>query len=293
MGYNHKLVSEALTADKEGRVDGPCFAIMDMRDKLRSAVRGLNFVSRDKKSVWVYRTDQPYCLGWIGYGDYRQGGDGTEMYVVHSRTISNGKYGDYNEQHYMKMSTNIDTAIRNAKKFLRPMSPQDIAATRLRDASNAVDKVVSQAKDTVRGLQEKVIDATNSYYRQNTHSKLLGELRHLLTINHEFVDPEFGANLQAFFDASAEAEQLSNRAVPMWFVRVYERLGTQSFDVIEIDKVQDVWGAKISDEVRHYTDETLPVEIMQKLSVLNMLSKDDFVDDVGFAAGEGMFYVVR
>ena len=70
MGYNHKLVSEALTADKEGRVDGPCFAIMDMRDKLRSAVRGLNFVSRDKHGSKVtpipLRENGDFGVEWPG-----------------------------------------------------------------------------------------------------------------------------------------------------------------------------------------------------------------------------------
>jgi hypothetical protein len=49
----------------------------------------------------------------------------------------------------------------------------------------------------------------------------------------------------------------------------------------------------MSDDVSRYTADDLPEEIMQKLSVLNILSKDDYVDDVGFSAGEGMFYVVR
>lgn len=289
----HTRVSTVKEAEQEGRVDGPCFAVMELRDKLTSAMRGLHFVNRDKKSLWVCRADQPYCLGWIGYGDYRRGGDGTEMYVVHARTISNGKYGDHNEQHYMKMSTNIDMALRNCKKFLRVYSPSEIARSRLRDASNAVDTVVSKTKEELSRLHEKVIDAQSSYYRTNHNSALLNELKHLLTTGHEFVDPTFRENLSSYFTTMDEVASLSNRSVPMWFVRVYERMGQQMFDVTAIDKAESAWNATVSDEAERYTAETLPDEIMQKLSVLNILSADDFVDDVGFNAGEGMFYVVR
>ena len=79
----------------------------------------------------------------------------------------------------------------------------------------------------------------------------------------------------------------------MWFVRVYERMDQQMFDVIDIDNAESNYNVEISDDVKRYTSDTLPEDIMQKLSVLNILQANDYVDDVGFSAGEGMFYVVR
>jgi len=79
----------------------------------------------------------------------------------------------------------------------------------------------------------------------------------------------------------------------MWFVRVYERREQQVFDVIAIDKAESPYSAEISNDVKRYTTDTLPEDIMQKLSVLNILQANDYVDDVGFSAGEGMFYVIR
>ena len=135
--YDHKLVSEALTIS--GTVGAECVTSFAERvcKELRVKMHG-----RDRQSYWLYRDDCPYCLGWVGYGDYRNGGDGTNMYVVNARTIENGKYSDYSPQYFMKMSTNIDTAVRNAKKFIRMMSPIELAQTRLKDATEAVDKVV-------------------------------------------------------------------------------------------------------------------------------------------------------
>jgi hypothetical protein len=37
------------------------------------------------------------------------------------------KYADHNDQHYMAMSINLDTAVRNAKKYFRPLTTKDMA----------------------------------------------------------------------------------------------------------------------------------------------------------------------
>tara|TARA_R110000772_G_scaffold267792_1_gene392639 strand:- start:33 stop:563 length:531 start_codon:yes stop_codon:yes gene_type:complete len=175
------------------------------------------------------------------------------------------------------------------------MSPQELAGTRMRDASNAVDKVVDVARDEFTEIRNKVIDVESSLYssRTNESSGLLNELRHLMNSNHEFIDVMFGENLTTFFAKQDELIRLKGRTVPMWFVRVYERMGQQTFDVIDIDGAENTYSTEISDDIKRYTADTLPEDIMQKLSVLNILQPNDYVDDVGFSAGEGMFYVVR
>ena len=229
--YDYKLVSEALT--KGGTVTDNTIGVTQVTPFAERVCRELRvkMQPRDRNSYWIYRDDCPYCLGWVAYGDFRNGGDGTDMYVVQSRTIVNDKYSDYSPQYFMKMSTKIDVAVRNAKKFLRMMSPQEIAGTRLRDASNAVDGVVDAARNEFTEIRNKVIDVETSLYssRTNVGSALLNELRHLINSNHEFVDADFGQNLTAFFTKQDELVALQNRTVPMWFVSVYERMGQQMF----------------------------------------------------------------
>ena len=263
----------------------------------------VRMILRDSRSYWLYRDDCPYILGWIGYGDYRDGGDGTPMYVVQARTIVNGKYNPYSSQYFMKMSTNVDVALRNAKKFIRMMSPQELAAIHMQDASDAVDSVVEAAGNQFTEIRKKVIDVVGHSLLPNEGSTLLNELRHLMNSNHEFIDASFSDNLATFFAKQDELVRLRNRIVPMWFIRVYDRMEQQVFDVIDIDKAKYSTSVhiiasrpaniKISDDVSRYTADNLPEEIMQKLSVLNILQAGDYVDDVGFSAGEGMFYVVQ
>tara|TARA_R110000764_G_scaffold173230_1_gene259959 strand:+ start:1625 stop:2503 length:879 start_codon:yes stop_codon:yes gene_type:complete len=289
--YEYQLVSDALTNSPKEMLDNEATTLAarvckELRVKMHP---------RNSASCWIYREDCPYILGWVGFGDYRDGGDGTPMYVVQARTIVNGKYAEYSKQYFMKMSTNFDVAVRNAKKFIRMMSPQELAGTRLRDASNAVDSVVDAAKGEFTEIRNKVIDVEQSLYssRTNEGSTLLNELRHLMNSNYEFIDAMFGERLTDFFAKQDELNRLKGRTVPMWFVRVYERMDQQMFDVIDIDNAESSYKVEISDDVKRYTTDTLPEDIMQKLSVLNILQANDYVDDVGFSAGEGMFYVVR
>ena len=290
MSYEYKLVSAALTEHRTVTSE----EATDFANEVAKTLR-LKLHPRDSQSYWVLREDCPYVLGWVGHGDYRNGGDGTKMYVVQSRTIRNGKYSDYSPQYFMAMSVNEKSALRNAKKYIRMMSPIELAESRLRDASNAVDQVVSDARTEYSHAKNQVFQVDLSMYGAKVErgTPILNELQHLLTINHEFVDPTFGEKLRDMFAKGEQLETLSNRTVPMWFVRVYERMGAQHFDVTTVDRGQYAYQTQVSENVQRFTADTLPAEIMQKLSVLNILDADEYVDDVGFNAGEGMFYVVR
>ena len=294
-GYTYTLVSDALTyaSDINQSPRGETSALTwDVLEpfvvKVCKDMR-VKACPKDWRSCYIYREDFPYVLGWIGYGDWRMSGSRTPMYIVQARTIDNGKYDTYSPQFFMKMSANFDVAVRNAKKFLRIMSPQELASTRLQDASNAVDNVVDVARTEFAEIRGKVIDLSEGYSvigsSTGQGSILLNELRHLMNSNHAFLDSTFG-------DKQAELIRLKTRVVPMWFVRVYERMDQQVFDVISVGKNREL-KMPTSGDVTRYTTDTLPEDLMQKLSVLNILQANDYVDDVGFSAGDGMFYVVR
>jgi hypothetical protein len=88
----------------------------------------------------------------------------------------------------------------------------------------------------------------------------------------------------------------------MLYIKVYERLGKRTFDVIDIGRVAT---GKEEDASMHYhtlkdkalkkyDDDTLPEYIIGKISVLSMVDVDTYVDDVGFRSKiENTFYVVR
>ena len=88
-------------------------------------------------------------------------------------------------------------------------------------------------------------------------------------------------------------QQRKEKPVNVWFVRVFERFGRQSFEVVGVDNAENNWNAKAHDEIHRYNSDTVPEELAGKLSVLNMLQDKQYVDGVGQNCGEGMFYVCR
>jgi tetrahydromethanopterin S-methyltransferase subunit F len=46
-------------------------------------------------------------------------------------------------------------------------------------------------------------------------------------------------------------------------------------------------------EIKRYTEAEMPEDILGKVSVLNITDVDEYVEDVGYNTGDGMFYVVK
>tara|TARA_R110001606_G_scaffold246131_1_gene394220 strand:+ start:37 stop:897 length:861 start_codon:yes stop_codon:yes gene_type:complete len=259
-----------------------------LKTKVSEAFRGVSFAKMGGNRLWVYYPDEPYPMGYIGYGDFRTETVGDDQYIVGSRTIINDKYGSYQDQHNMKMTVNVETAIRNAKRFLRNFSPQEMAKSKLRTVCSQSQDSLGDISTEYRNKMRELFD----HESRNTN-KMLTELRNLVDTGHEFVDAAFGSELRAMFELSDNEKALKDKPIHMYFVRVSEKFGKQTFDVGTIDNVQkSSYHVEMSNEFKRYTDD-LPEEIMGKLSVLTMVENDSYVDDVGYRAAEGMFYVVR
>ena len=259
-----------------------------LKTKVSEAFRGVSFAKMGGNRLWVYYPDEPYPMGYIGYGDFRTETVGEDQYMVGSRTITNDKYGSYQDQHNMKMTGNLDTALRNARRFLRNFSPQEMAKSKLRTVCSQSQDSLGDISTEYRNKMRELFD----HESRNTN-KMLTELRNLVDTSHEFVDAAFGSELRAMFELSDNEKALKDKPIHMYFVRVSEKFGKQTFDVGTIDNVQkSSYQVEMSSEFKRYTDD-LPEEIMGKLSVLTMVENDSYVDDVGYRAAEGMFYVVR
>jgi hypothetical protein len=264
--------------------------LFEFMDGISKAIRGVKFAPRFACERWVYMPGEPYPMGWIGYGDYRTNTIGEQTFTVCSRKIANGKYGDYHDQHNMKMSAKLVTAVRNAKKFLSNYSPIEVARIHVPTMRAAI-------MDTRRDLKQKVTDDAQNIGLptpvdvDEERGTLLNELRHLLDTGHEFVDVGYSAKLRTMFESMKEHDDVLGQ-VNANFVRGYERFGQQAFDVVPVDSVADYFGSKVQEEVVRYTDD-LPEEIRGRVAVLSMLADETYVDGVGYRVNESMFYVLR
>lgn len=296
MTFRHKLVSEALTEEKRWTSSwaeaDQSESIKILKSNIASSVRGMQFIMRDRASLYMYIEGNPYCLGWVSAGQKPEPFDGEQSrwsteYTVSSPNIVNNRYSDYNDEHYTKTTGSCATALRHIKRYMRPYSPRDMLMVTFSDVVSKVTSVAFTARQDLRASVETMFNIS-SY---TPDSPLLTELRHLVKAGHTFLSPAFSADLAKYFELKDNSSALSGREVPMWFVRVYECMGAQKFETVYIANATSAY-TSTSNTVDRYEADNLPDHIMGKLSVLNMLADGEYVDGVGYRAGEGMFYVV-
>ena len=241
------------------------------------------------------------CMGWIGYGDYlKYSTPDNYSYVVYSRHIKNRKYDGYqSEQYYMAQSINESTAIKNCKRYLRNYNTVEMADIQLRDVKQGAIKTVREIDEEARNALENVFQFAK--YRPDS-SNMFKAMRHILNSGIELPDKTFQDELVKAYEKYDNYLIHKTKRVNMLYIKVYERLGKRTFDVIDLgtvatgkDEDTSLHYHTLKDkDVVKYDDDTLSEYIVGKISVLSMVDPDTYVDDVGFRSKiENTFYVVR
>jgi|TARA_R110000744_G_scaffold299402_2_gene408801 hypothetical protein len=253
-----------------------CFA-----DAISKAIRGVKFGvvdGKEHREVHVYTEGQPFTMGYIGYGDWRDNGfEHIDHYNVVSPNITNEKYS-YGDPRHRKMSTKLDVALKTAKRFFRNLTPEQMAKNEVIGIRQSAHRVRNKLKE----------DKDIRYSKILRGNAVLPEFRHMINQGYEFVDQRFGEEVQAYITSIDEYAEAKAKGLNVAFIRVFEKFGEQTFQVVNIGSLED--RPKYSDAIE-YTSATLPEDLMGKLSALNMLQKDEYVEDVGFNSGDGLFYV--
>ena len=267
--------------------------IQDFMKGIRRAFRGVLFTpdAGDKRRVYVHMPNDPYVMGYIGYGDFLTTAKAMQnSYVISSRHIMNYKYADYNDQHYMAMSINLDTAVRNAKKYLRPLTTKDMALDQWTESD-----MRRKSKDTKSAMEVKRNNALSDLLAKSNrtlnidYNPMLEYMRTLVTVGHEFTDKELESSLLNYFALEKDVNALSGNDVDVDYVRVYEKYGKQVFDVVPLIR-EDSYRSTLGNLIT-YDKDKVPKDVMGKVSVLSMVENGHWVDDVGYRVDATMFYV--
>ena len=263
-----------------------------MATRLASAMRGISFAWKRETSsspeLWVYMKDMPYTMGFIGYGDFNTHVSGAEdEYAVYSHPIENNKYSDYSTPYHMVRTIHETKAVKNACKWLRNPSAYDIASLHIHDAKRKFN-------DIGYDLSQKLRNLSSTMYNED---KLAKEFKSILDSGYEFIDKSFGGAVSDFLEAYDVSRARDRKTLSLYHVRVYMEDERQKFDVVPFDNVHTnsfTTGVdNPSSIVSTYTEDTIPEDIMGKLSCLTMLKQGEFVDDVGYKESNGCFYVTQ
>lgn len=263
-----------------------------MADALTKKVRGYKISPKDANSIWVYRPQDTYAMGWVTYNDMFQHGTGECRHAVYSPNIHNGKYS-YGDNCFMSSALHFNKGLLNACKYLRPLNAKQV----LHQVQSRFCRAVHNAKDEAKIRASKITNKidTDVFGRTRLNQAPLNrELANILRSDYEFVDKELEAQLIEAFEATKEhKESRALHDVEHMFIEVIQSQGAnlyRGFNTVvqnsALFRHNDSDGNKVS-----YTQEELPEKLFGAMSVLSMVEEGQYVSGVGYRAGENMFYI--
>jgi hypothetical protein len=237
----------------------------------------------------VYRAGDVYAMGRIGYHnpnlEGRHNNTDDSAYTVYSRDIENTKYRTHNAAYRTRASKRMNAAVTLALKHLKTCTPVEIANESKLDYSL---KATSRNREVSSKLQDVKYELSRN--SSSLASMVLDELLAAKNKGYSFDSPKVKEYIEKYEAAYTEYEADGNRKVSSYNVRLYEKAGVAMADVMLFSDVAD---GSLPTNLQTIPVADMPEDIAGKLAVLDMLSKDDYVEGVGVNVGKGVYWVDR
>jgi hypothetical protein len=245
--------------------------------------------AKSRPSVWVYHPNKSLCMGWIGYGNFKVNGSGQDTFVIHSRNIENNKYTLHNDQFYMVQNKQLDTAVRNARRYLRDYTPEELAKEYKTLAAN-------HWGSTNREFAYSITTTRNEITKERHGDLLMRELLHLAASGHTWLSADFANNVNELAKIDAEkreAEASRDKRMYLVTTEIPFRGGGVEYRVCPVEDITATGGGTEHTNHELFTDQTIDRELVGKLAVLEMCEIDQWVDGVGYKPVDNVYYVCR
>lgn len=237
--------------------------------------------------MFVYMDDFPCDLGRISWADNGvQSGECT--YGVYSRKIQNAKYAMHRDQHHMVMTSDVEKAVKNARKHLVPYTTRELAQVFYEPLHNNVSKVLD-------GVKTKAHDGAREV--SNNRMAILQEVEFLKKQGVQFVTPVFRELSEKVEQLLSDYREQESRKVSAVFVRFKQVGDTTYADIQEVHNVREIrWDVQMNttdaQAISCPADE-LPQDIAGQIAVLNILENEGYVSGVGMKVDDKTFWVER
>ena len=286
-----KLVRDLEKPNTE-KVYSPNLDVQMMADALTKKVRGYKTAPKSLESMWVYRPQDTYAMGWIRYGDVFDGGTGEKRNAVYSPNAHNGKYS-YGDNCHMSSALHFDKGLLNACKYLRPPTAKQVVEQVQRDFARGVSRSYDEVKTKAHKITNKIDTDVFGRTRLNT-APLKRELANILKSDYEFLDKELEVQLIEAFEAVKELQDGRDiHDKDHTFIQVVQSQGANQYRGFK--KIAQHYRLYTFDDSAEnkiaYTQEELPERLLGAMSVLSMVEEDQYVAGVGYRAGANMFYI--
>jgi hypothetical protein len=242
-------------------------------------------------TLFLHYPNDPYALGKVEWGDPYDGGDGSARYAISSPRIRNCRYSSGRSQFYMRVTDACRKAVKIVKENLTPLTMEELGSISLYSVSQQLSEVLGESQQKADQIADDIFGAT---YVPRRAGNLMREIRHLLDIDHNFLDVSLQQQFTDYFQLKGEHEELKSEVKDqtVTFVYVRDRLGKQVYDAMQTSDISHYTRKMLPETIQNYNDDTLPDDLRGKLGVITTLDVGQFVDGVGMRTDERLFYVV-
>ena len=192
--------------------------------------------------------------------------DGENKYWVRSRLIRNEKYGRWNtSQHQSKSSKHMKNIVKEATKYLKPLSYEEVA----NEYSNGIERAIN---DMQGRAQRKAY-----VHMKQEFADVFPELLHMHNTGYTPATPKMAQAIAFAVENKEELEKYYNyqpKKVMVW-VRPNSVVYEIDKELKQVNSVQE-----------------LPEYLHQKIFVLDITDKGQFVEDVGIKQDTGIYWVL-
>lgn len=233
--------------------------------------------------LYVYMDGHTYAMVKIGYADYSVKNTGDVKYMVYARMIKNEKFSEDKDQYHMATAENIERAVKNVKKYMRPYSPIECASMTFQDVRGKFSSVVSDVGSKLYNAKNDILSSAH----------LRAELFHMVDVGYEFLSEEFRGMIVNWREAYRENQEAQARALHAYYVNVRIHREEMLCDVIEVLDANKRSRLDAHMPVVTYKMEELPEHIGGSLAALSMVEDNHYVDGVGLRVDSATFWVQR
>lgn len=285
MSYTHKLVSSVTSSL---RTTIPHYSIQALVNNLSKKQPHLKFSFETPDHAHVYVDGEIYTRGMVHLETVhnRRVGSSEVKFAVYSRTIHNHRYNDYSREHFTKVTKNMSLALKTAVNNLPPYSLGEIA----RLSHRAIARHVADAHgDVSRKTQNALRNMGFNPY--DTGSRALKEMCNMYLSGHRFIDTDLQRYMDEYFESRAEEDERAKLGNDLIYVMIWDKPDGRTYGLSKTEK-KDGNVRVFTDEYSSWvTDNELPDNVRERLSVLSMCAVDQHVDGVGGRISEREFFL--
>ena len=234
--------------------------------------------------VAVYREDDTYAVGRVGLRDVGVSSIKNHSFVF-SRKIINQKIYPNRWQYHIKSSEKMESVLKQAKKYLIPYTPVELADISIDEFTRDVRKERSDKHSGMRGMFRDMV--------LGDETLVISEFKRLVESGYQFLNPKFAEKVANYLSAEGAYKQEAEKRLDAYFMNI----GSESTEVVQYENMvtsDSMYGdSPKPKETVVIKTEDIPYDLQLKIASLQVAEPMHYIEGLGMRVGDRTFWVQR